>query len=51
MLEENLLKKITKIKILKEEREVRKNKEDNKVIMRNNNNNKNLSCSILTILH
>ena len=50
MLEENLLKKITKIKILKEEREVRK-KEDNKVIMRNNNNNKNLSCSILTILH
>ena len=50
MLEENLLKKITKIKILKEEREVKK-KEDNKVIMRNNNNNKNLSCSILTILH
>ena len=50
MLEENLLKKVTKIKILKEEREVKK-KEDNKVIMRNNNNNKNLSCSILTILH
>ena len=49
MLEQNLLKQITKIKILKEERKVKK--EDNKVIMENNNIKKNLSCSILTILH
>ena len=49
MLEQKLLKQITKIKILKEERKVKK--KDNKVIMKNNNNKKNLSCSILTILH
>ena len=48
MLEQNLLKQITKIKILKEEKKVKI--KDNKVIMKNNNK-KNLSCSILTILH
>ena len=49
MLEQNLLKQITKIKILKEERKVKK--KDSKVTMKNNNNKKNLSCSILTIWH
>ena len=39
MLEQNLLKQITKIKILKEERKIKK---DNKVIIKNNNNKKNL---------
>ena len=57
MLEQKLLKQITKIKILKEKRKIKK--DDNKVIMKSNNNNnnndddnnKNLSCSILSILH
>ena len=40
MLEQNLLKQITKIKILKEERKVKK--KDNKVTMKNNNNKKKL---------
>ena len=39
MLEQKLLKQITKIKILKEKRKVKKNY--NKVIMKNNNNNNN----------
>ena len=37
MLEQKLLKQITKIKILKEKRKVKK---DNKVIMKNDNNHK-----------
>ena len=58
MLKQKLLKQITKIKILKEKRKIKK--DDNKVVMKSNNNNnnnnnndnnKNLSCSILSILH
>ena len=52
MLEQELLEQISKIKILKENKRLKK-QYNNKVIMKKkkNNDNKNLDCFILTVLH